>query len=138
MSQEVTADAMRSLAHAVVDALNLRDFDRLQELLPPDVEFASALGRMEGEVHVGIDGFRQWAEGMDAIWQTFHVEVVDVRKVDEERAVVILRNIGVARTSGIPIDIQSGQVWIWRDGKPLRNESYTDPAEALAAVGLSE
>jgi ketosteroid isomerase-like protein len=102
------------------------------------MEFLSALAKMEGETHVGIEGLRAWAAEIDAIFESFHIEIVDVRKAGQDRTVILYRNTGVARGSGIPIDLRTGQVWTWRDGRPWRNASFTDPTEALRAAGLSE
>ena len=138
MPQELSAEEMRSVAVALVDAVNARDFEAVSGLIDPEGEFVSALGAMEGETHVGVAGLRAWAAAMDEIWTSFRVEIIDFRKVREDCSVVVYRNIGEARQSGIPIDIRSGQVWTWREGKVWRNRSYTDPAEALNAVGLQE
>ena len=40
--------------------------------------------------------------------------------------------------SGVVSEWRHGAVWSFRDGKVIEAISYPDPAEALAAVGLSE
>ena len=55
-----------------------------------------------------------------------------------DMVVAIVRQRGRSKTSGLPVDMAFGQVWTIRDGKSARMEMYADPAEALAAVGLSE
>ncbi len=74
----------------------------------------------------------------DSVWANFRVEIVELRELDDGRAVVIYRVTGEGRGSGVPLDTRTGQVWTFRDGKLWRNQSYTDPQEALGAVGLSE
>lgn len=138
MSPPTTTDDKREEFEAVVGALNARDFDALAEILHPEVEFHSRLAVAEGEVYRGIEGTRQWAVNVDATWDGFEMKVMDFRMVGDQQAVAVLRNLGVARASGVPLQTSSAAVLTWRDGKPWRNVVYSDTREALAAVGLSE
>ena len=45
---------------------------------------------------------------------------------------------GRGKASGVFTKWRYGAVWTLRDGKMISLISYTDPAEALEAVGLSE
>ena len=139
MSQEQGSHDGRKQLEAVLDALNARDFQSLTELLDPAVAFRSVLGATEGEAaYTGIDGLRKWAEEVDAIWEDWHQEVVDYREVGENQAVAVIRATGRARASGVPLDTRTGNVLTRRHGKGWRNEAYSDPRQALKAVGLKE
>jgi ketosteroid isomerase-like protein len=139
MSQETGSHGGRKQLEATLDALNARDFESLTELLGPAVEFRSVLGATEGEAaYRGIDGLWKWAEEVDAIWEDWHQEVVDYREVGESQAVAVIRATGRARGSGVPLDTCTGNVLTRRQGKGWRNEAYSDPREALEAVGLRE
>jgi len=139
MSQENRPQDGRKRLETMLDALNARDFEALAELLDPAMEFRSVVGAAEGEaVYRGIDGLRKWAEEVDAVWEDWHQEVVDYREVGESRAVAVIRATGRARGSGVPLDTCTGNVLTRRHGKGLRNEAYSDPREALEAVGLPE
>jgi ketosteroid isomerase-like protein len=139
MSRENRPQDGRKQLEATLAALNARDFDSLTELLDPAVEFRSILGAAEGEAaYRGIDGLRKWAEEVDAVWEDWHQEVVDYREVGESQAVAVFRATGRARGSGVPLDTCTGNVLTWRHGKGWRNEAYSDPREALEAVGLRE
>jgi ketosteroid isomerase-like protein len=139
MSQENRPQDGRKQLEAQLDALNARDFDGLSELLDPAVEFRSILGASEGgAAYTGIDGLRKWAAEVDAVWEDWHQEVVDYREVGETQAVAVLRATGRARRSGVPLDTRTGNVLTWRHGKGWRNEAYSDPRQALEAVGLRE
>ena len=139
MSQENSPQDGRKQLEAALAALNARDFDSLTELLDPAVEFRSVLGAAEGEAaYTGIDGLRKWAEEVDAVWEDWHQEVVDYREVGESQAVAVIRATGKARGSGVPLDTCTGNVLTLRHGKGWRNEAYSDPREALEAVGLRE
>lgn len=122
----------------VWEAINARDFAALADLLHPEGEFRSAIAVAEGEVYYGIDGLRRWAENVDATWQALHSEIVEFHDLGEERTLLITRITGKAKLSGVPLDVLTGQMITWRDGKPWRNETFSDRCKALEAAGLSE
>src|ERR1700730_13296995 len=137
MSQEQGSHDGRKQFEAVLDALNARDFQSLAELLDPAVEFRSILGATEGEAaYTGIDGLRKWAEEGDAIWEGWHQGAVCYGEVGESQAVAVIRATGRARASRVPLDSCTGNVLTQRHGKGWRIDAYTDPREALKAVGL--
>jgi ketosteroid isomerase-like protein len=139
MSQEHRSHDERKPLEVILDALNTRDFESLTELLDPGFEFRSILGATEGEAaYTGIDGLRKCAEEVDAIWEDWHQELVGYREVGESQAVAVIRATGRARASGVPLDSCTGNVLTRRRDKGWRNEAYSDPREALKAVGLEE
>jgi ketosteroid isomerase-like protein len=101
-------------------------------------EFHSVLAASEGSTYRGVEGLYQWSEDVNAIWDAFRAELSEFHEVDENRAAAIVRVIGRAKASGVPLDARVGQIWTWRHGKLWRNVSYTNPREALEAVGLRE
>jgi ketosteroid isomerase-like protein len=128
---------VEELIHQVMRAVNERDFDALDELpFHPEFEFHSLLSVSEGTTLAGVDGLRQWAADVDAIWDDFHVVIEEVRMADEDTAVLCLHLTGRARASGVPLDQRTGQVWTRRDGLLHRNVGYPTPREALEACGL--
>src|SRR6266571_3414430 len=98
MSHE-TPPGKREQAEAVFAALTGRDFEALGEMpFHPDMEFRSVLTAVEGgTTYHGIQGLRQWAQDIDSIFERFHSELIDVREVDDDRAIVIDRVTGRAR-----------------------------------------
>ena len=143
MSRENRPQDRREQHKAVMAAMNARDFDLVDDLADGNLEaweFRSVFGPAEGEeAYTGIDGFRKWAKGVDATWEDFHQEVVDFREVGDNRAVAVIRVTGRARASGVPLDTRVGQVMTYHpDGSGGRVDVYTDPREALEAVGLRE
>jgi len=132
---KVSAEKQKQI-QASTDALNAGDFDSLTEVFHPELEHHSVFGALEGEVYRGIDGQRRRWENVQETWGEFSIEVVEVHDVDEERAVVVLRLTGTAKTSGVPLDSLVGQLWTWQDCTVGRIVSYTDPREAIKAAGL--
>jgi ketosteroid isomerase-like protein len=67
------------------------------------------------------------------------VTAVAERIIDAGDQVVTLAEWrGHGKTSGVVTRWRYGSVWSLRDGRVTSIISYTDPAEALKAVGLAE
>ena len=129
-------DERYELAHALAAALNARDLERVIELTSEDLEFHSMLATAEGRVFRGLAGMREWAESVDSAMDDFRIELCDVHAAGDDRVVVRFRATARGRSSGVPLDFEVGQVWTWRDGVPWRNEVFSNPDDALRAVGL--
>ena len=54
-----------------------------------------------------------------------------------DRVLVRVRQWGVARTSGLPVEMDYFQVWTFRDGRVTRLENVKDEAAARRAAGLA-
>jgi hypothetical protein len=63
--------------------------------------------------------------------------MVDYREVGESQAVAVIRATGRARASGVPLETRTGNVLMRRHGKGWLMEAYSDPRQALQAVGLA-
>jgi ketosteroid isomerase-like protein len=137
MSKQAPLDK-REQVQASTEALNAWDFRALADVFHPQLEHRSVFAAVEGDVYQGIEGQRRRWENVHATWDDFSIAVVEVHDVDDEHAVVVLRLVGTAKASGIPLDTLLGQVWTWRDGKVWRIVTYTDPREALEAAGLEQ
>jgi ketosteroid isomerase-like protein len=75
---------------------------------------------------------------VDAIWDAFRLELSELHEADESRTVTVYRVTGRAKASGVPLDACVALVWTWQRGKVCDIVSYTNPADALEAVGLRE
>ena len=76
------------------------------------------------------------AEWGDA-WEDWELEVEDYLDAGE-RVVVIVRQHGRSKASGVSVDMHFAQVWTIRDGQQVRMQMYASTKEALEATGLSE
>ena len=120
---------------AVMDAINSCDFEAAAQLVDPEVELHSTIS-LSGEVYVGVDGLRRWAEDLSETWVDFRIEVIDFREAGDDRAAVVTSNTGTARQSGVPLDALRGMAVTWRNGKPWRGTVYPETGDAFRAVGL--
>ena len=134
MSQENVELIDRALA-----AFNVRDLDALAAASHEDVEFVSVLTELDGGTATfrGHEGWARYFEVMDETWEDWKIE--DIRLIDagDEGVVAICSIGGTGRQSGARARQTVGITYRLRNGRMWRIRSYRDPAEALAAAGLS-
>jgi ketosteroid isomerase-like protein len=70
-------------------------------------------------------------------WADYRVEAEELLDAGPS-VVVILRERGRGKSSGVPFERQNPQLWTFREGRIIRWESFPTRADALKAAGLSE
>lgn len=109
--------------------------ERALEGLPDDFEWVVP-EHPEGAVQRGPEGviefFREWAEPFDDL----DVEW-DLHQCGEDQALALIQMSGRGRESGVPVEMQFGQLWTFRDGRAVRMVLYNDLDEARRAAGLA-
>lgn len=88
-------------------------------------------------VYEGREGFLEfietWTEDFD--WSIELEEVVDG---GEGRVIMNTRQRAVGKTSGVPVELTMGTLYTVKGDQVVSAENFLDPAEALAAAGLSD
>jgi ketosteroid isomerase-like protein len=131
MSQENMELAKRS-----VDAFNGRDIDALLDLATPDCVMSSQLLDASTEFQ-GREGIERFYAMLSESWEEFR-SVVDEYRDLGDHVLMLGRNKGRGKGSGMTIDGPTGAIYDFRDGKVSRIRLYLDQGEALRAAGLSE
>ena len=128
------------VARLVLDAFNRRDRAAWLALNDPEVECVPPDIWPESEVVRGREAaWDFYAESIGALGEGGFdvsgeiIEGVNGKLVQQARGEVMQ-----GTTSGVPVVLDYWMVGTFRNGKVLRVEWFTDRAEALAAVGLSE
>ena len=80
-----------------------------------------------------LDHIRRWADQ----WDDWTVEVERIVDAGSEQVVLFMRERGRSK-SGLEMDERHAELYICRDGKVIRRQGFSDPDQALEAVGLSE
>jgi ketosteroid isomerase-like protein len=126
------------IARRVHEAFNRRDVAALFELLDPEVEWIPILATLEGHVYRGHAGVRRWIEDLDTDWEYFETCPEEFRDLGA-RVLILGHWRARGRASGVELEHESGS-WLvhLNGGKVVRQQTYTDPREALKAAGLSE
>jgi ketosteroid isomerase-like protein len=104
----------------------------------PEIEFAFADGPEPGSWRglAGMaEGYRDWLRA----WEDFRAEPEEYLVIDDERILVLVRNSGRGRTSGLEVESHSvANLFHLRGGKVTRIVVYLDRGRALADLGLKE
>ena len=132
MSEENVATIQRAFEHFQTHG------DFLEELFAPGFvwDMSNFRGWPEEQRYEGLDGARRFLSSWLSSFDDWSLEVEEVHDVDPDKVVVVLRQRGVSKTSGLPVDMLFAQVYTLRDGLQTRMDMYAEPAEALNATGL--
>jgi ketosteroid isomerase-like protein len=125
------------LVRAVFDAWNNGSLEDVLPFAAEGIEWVEVEGLPGGDFR-GKARFHSMLQSLFESWEHYRLEPEDVRPVDSDRVVAILREIGRGRASGAPVESRWGYVMTIHDGRLSRVEAYRDPGQALDAVGLRE
>ena len=124
-----------ALAHAVIDAVEHRDVDRLIELTDPDVEWRSAFVAGTGGVYRGHAGVREYVRDMNDAWDVVRLDVDHEIGVGD--AVMFVGRIQYrGKGSGVEAESESGYLLKFREGRVVIFRPFREPEKALAEIGL--
>ncbi len=116
-------------------AIARQDWDTVQALYDPEIEWIDPPEVPDGGVHVGLEAVRRsWENYLEAL-EDWALEPEEILLGDDE-IFVRSRVTGRARIGGIPLDLDLFQVWTARDGRLIRHRGFLNRAQALAAAGI--
>jgi ketosteroid isomerase-like protein len=99
----------------------------------PDFELVFADGLSPGRWR-GEDAGRAWGEMIGA-WADFRAVPEEIREIDDERVLVLVRNTGRSKESGLELaemHTRGANIIHVRDGKITRLVAYFDRDQAVA------
>jgi ketosteroid isomerase-like protein len=107
------------------------------EWADPEIEFAFAGGPEPGRwagLAAMAEGYRDWLRA----WENFRAQPEEFRVLDHERILVLVRNSGRGRTSGLELEERSvANLFQIRSGKVSKITVYLDREQAFADLGLA-
>ena len=71
-------------------------------------------------------------------FEGWSIELDEVIDAGHDRVVAIYRQTATGKASGVPVELHQGAIHDLEDGRVVRIQNFSSPAEALAAAGLSE
>ena len=129
------------LVHRCFEAWNTNNQKAWLETFDPEVEIRAGISggvpAIDAESLSGYSDLTRWWDDMREAHERFVIRIDDIRDLGE-RVLVIGATIGRGRGGGVEFEAPHAWVGQTRAGKVLRFDSYTDPKEALEAVGLRE
>jgi ketosteroid isomerase-like protein len=130
------ASANLSLVRSIYADWERGDFSSA-EWADPEIDFAFAGGPDPGSWS-GLDGMAQGYREWLRAWEGFRAEPEKYLELDSDRILVLVRNSGRGRTSGLELDQRSvANLFHLRDGKVIRIVVYLDRELAFADLGLT-
>jgi len=132
MSRENVEIVLRGVA-----ALNRGDPESFKALCDArfEMRLVGALG--EPVSYAGADGVFEFFRDMGETWADWGFEVDEARDLGEQ-VLITGRQRGRGRASGVEVDSPRACVVAVRDGAVSELRYFTEPAEALGALGLEE
>ena len=127
-------DTLNRLTEGIA-AFNRGDLDGMLAPIHPDIHFQPLRAVLEGEVYEGHEGFRRWLGDMAEDWEDFHLELLGVRALGDERVLVEAKIHARARTSGVQMDGPGAWLCDLRDDLIVNLRFFRDAESALAAAG---
>ena len=128
------------VVRAAYDAFNASvEGGDLAEVLPrlfdPDIEWVQAPDAIEAGSRHGHAGVLAAIEAMRESFESARIDIEELVEVGP-RVVAVVAFSTRSRLSGLELSVPAGVVWTFRDGRAVRMEAYTDPAQALAAARM--
>ena len=94
-------------------------------------------GWPERQIYEGVEGAAAFLSEWIAVWDQWELEAEAIHDAGD-KVVAIMRQRGRSKAAGTPVDMRFANVWTFDEGEPTRMEMFSDPDEALKAVGLEE
>jgi len=129
------AVASLDVVRSIYDGWQRGDFSR-EDWAHPEIDFVY-VGGPEPAAGTGIAAMNElWGEWLRD-WVDFRAVPLEYRVLEEDRILVLVRNLGRGRLSGVDLDERSvGNYFELEDGLVRRLVVYLDGARALADLGL--
>ena len=101
-----------------------------------EVEFV-VVGGPEPSSHTGLADAAPHIEAFLSLWEDYRVEAQEYRELDSERVLVLTRQSGRGKSSGVETDQPRASLFHIRDGLIIRRVNYWDRDRAFADLGLT-
>lgn len=122
------------IVRRMLDAFLQGDLGAALAFYDPDVEW-DGTNLPDGRIGRGHDAIMdhvlRWADQ----WDEWTVDVERIIDAGNERVVVLIREKGRSK-SGLEMDERHAELYTLREGIVIRRQGFSDPSEALEAVGL--
>jgi ketosteroid isomerase-like protein len=132
MSQENVEVVERAIA-----AINARDIDGYLACCTEDVVLRTPMAEITG-AYEGADGVKRFLVDVEDAAPDFRINAERVDPVGASQVLAFIQVTASGRSSGIPQDAATANVYDLVDGKINRIRIFLDRRAALEAVGLAE
>jgi ketosteroid isomerase-like protein len=117
------------LVRRTYELFNARDPEGIVALMDPDGElFPYAIDERRAEGYRGHEGLRQYVADVERLFDTFHVDIEDIRDAGDDVVVASGRLRGETH-SGVTVDMAAAWLWTVRDGRLARMQAHPAPPQ---------
>jgi ketosteroid isomerase-like protein len=125
-----------TIVRRFVDAFNRADFDAALRDVDPDIELDEWPVAPGAQSYRGHEGVRRALDTWFESWEWMRVEVEGIVEVDD-RLLLTLHQRARGRESAVEVEIQTFNVYTFRDRRIVRMQLFTERAPALEAAGMA-
>ncbi len=113
------------------------DWEAAMAAMHPEIEYDLS-GFPEGRLYRGHSGLREAFRIWLGAWQDYRQEWDEIIDAGDAMVVVIGRELGRGKGSGVEVEQDVFAVWTMSDGQAIEIRFYPGREAALEAAGLSE
>jgi ketosteroid isomerase-like protein len=124
------------IVRQALDAYNALDWDRLPEMLDPEIELIAIRSLLDGSPYHGHAGFRRFIRDMADEWTERHLEPEEFRDLGDGRVLVLARFEGRARASGVEVSAPAAWLCEVRGNRVSNVRAFSSRAQSLEYLGL--
>jgi ketosteroid isomerase-like protein len=122
------------LVRTAIAAVNARDVEGYLACCTADMELHTPIEQLDG-VHRGVDGIRRFFAEIEDAGPDFHIAIEHLELVGD-RAVALVVVSASGRSSGLPLSVETGNIYDFDGDRISRVRIYADRDDALREVGL--
>ncbi len=131
---ESLLDAFIAIHREGTQAFNEGDLDRALAGLPDRVEWQAVSDDPEVTVLRGPEQIREWFDGFRAVFDEWRSEPLEYEQLDDRTVFVHHVIRGTSRGAGVPVEVDTFELWELEGLQPVRIRQFQSRQEALAAV----
>jgi ketosteroid isomerase-like protein len=120
-----------------ITALNERDIDGYLACCTEDIALRTPVTAVAG-VFEGPEGIRRFFADIEDAGPDFRIELERLEAPSSDRVLAFLQVSMSGRVSGVPVALETANIYELAGARIARVDIYTDRSEALEAVGLPE
>jgi ketosteroid isomerase-like protein len=124
------------IVERAVAAMNARDLDGYLACCTEDIELHTPLAPVGG-VYVGADGIRRFLIDIDDAAPDFRLDLQGTEAIGADRVIASVHASSTGRTTGIPLVVDSTNVYDFVERRIKCVRIFPDREQALKAVGLA-
>jgi ketosteroid isomerase-like protein len=110
-----------------------------ERVLPPEEIHPEAVvySAMTGDTFRGTEGVRRWMAEIDEQFEDWDLSIEEIRRVAEDRLLVLGGVHFRGRASGVEFDQPMGWLWDFKDGRVCALHNFAGHDAAVEAAGLT-